>query len=64
METKKCSLEELGVIFASGGNPVGKEDIMPHDLSVEESRQILGLDVEDSNSEEDFKMIDAGVEKV
>lgn len=37
---------------------------MPHDLSVEESRQILGLDVEESSSEEDFKMIEAGVEKV
>lgn len=44
VETKKRSLEELDVIFAAGGNPVKKEKSMPHNLSVEESRRVLGLD--------------------
>lgn len=44
VETKKRSLEELDVIFAAGGNPVKKEQNMPHNLSVEESRRVLGLD--------------------
>jgi hypothetical protein len=64
VETKKRSLKELDVIFASGGNPVWKEKVMPHDLSVAKSRRILGLDVEDGSSEEDFKTTDVGVEKV
>lgn len=46
METKKRSLEELDVVFAAGGNPVRQEKQMPHGLSVEESRRILGLDEE------------------
>jgi hypothetical protein len=58
VEIKQRSLEELDVIFASGGNPVWKEKMMPHDLSVADSRRILGLDVDDSSSEEDFKMAD------
>ncbi|KAG9963896.1 general substrate transporter, partial [Aureobasidium melanogenum] len=44
VETKKRSLEEIDVIFAAGGNPVKKEQSMPHDLSVHESRRVLGLD--------------------
>jgi hypothetical protein len=44
VETRKRSLEELDVIFAAGGNPVNKEKSMPHNLSVEESRRVLGLD--------------------
>ncbi|KAK8215460.1 hypothetical protein M8818_002081 [Zalaria obscura] len=43
VETKKRSLEELDVIFAAGGNPVKKEQSMPHNLSVDESRRVLGL---------------------
>jgi hypothetical protein len=64
VETKKRSLEELDVIFASGGNPVWKEKVMPRDLLVAESRRILGLDVEYGSSEEDFKTTDVSVEKV
>ncbi|OCL10579.1 general substrate transporter [Glonium stellatum] len=45
VETKGRSLEELDVIFAAGGNPVKKEKSMPYNLSVEESRRVLGLDV-------------------
>jgi hypothetical protein len=37
-------LEELDVVFAAGGNPVRAEQKMPHGLSVEESRRILGLE--------------------
>ncbi|KAB5549435.1 general substrate transporter [Coniochaeta sp. 2T2.1] len=48
VETKKRSLEELDVIFAAGGNPVKKEQNMPHNLSVEESRCVLGLDADRS----------------
>lgn len=44
VETKKRSLEELDVVFAAGGNPVRQEQKMPHGLSVEESRRILGLE--------------------
>lgn len=44
VETKKRSLEELDVIFAAGGNPVRKEQSMPHNMSIEESRRVLGLD--------------------
>ena len=44
VETKKRSLEELDVVFAAGGNPVLQEKKMPHGLSVEESRRILGLE--------------------
>jgi hypothetical protein len=43
VETRKRSLEELDVIFAAGGNPVKKEQSMPHDISVDESRRVLGL---------------------
>jgi hypothetical protein len=43
VETRKCSLEELDVIFAAGGNPVKKEQSMGHNLSIEESRRVLGL---------------------
>jgi hypothetical protein len=64
VETKKSSLEELDVIFASGGNPVRKEKVIPHDLSVAESRQILGLDVKYGSSEEGFNTMNVGVEKV
>jgi hypothetical protein len=64
VETKQRSLEELDVIFASGGDPVRKEKIMPHDLSVAECRRILGLDLDDGSSEEDFKVADLGIEKV
>lgn len=64
VETKQRSLEELDVIFASGGDPVRKEKIMPHDLSVAESRRILGLDVDDNSSEEDLKTVNVGIEKV
>jgi len=64
VETKKGSLEELDVIFASGGNPVRKEKVIPHDLSVAESRQILGLDVKYGSSEEGFNTTNVGVEKV
>lgn len=64
VETKKCSHEELDVIFASGGNPVWKEKVMPNDLSAAESRQILGLDVKYSSSEEDVDTTDVGVGKV
>jgi len=48
VETKKRSLEELDVIFAAGGDPVKREKSMPYNLSVAESRRVLGLD-EDSN---------------
>jgi hypothetical protein len=51
-------------MFASGGNPVRKEKVMPHDLLVAESRRILGLDVKYGSSEEDFRTTDVGVEKV
>lgn len=44
VETKKRSLEELDVVFAAGGNPVSQEQKMPHGLSIEESRRILGLE--------------------
>lgn len=44
VETRKRSLEELDVVFAAGGNPVKREKEMRHYVSVEESRQILGLD--------------------
>jgi hypothetical protein len=64
VETKQRSLEERDVIFASGGDPVRKEKIMPHDLSVAESRRTLGLDVDDSSSEEGVKMVNVGIEKV
>ena len=64
VESKQRSLEELDVIFASGSDPVRKEKVMPHDLSVAESRRILGLDVDDGTSEEEFKMADVGIEKV
>ncbi|KAJ4418189.1 hypothetical protein N0V85_001521 [Neurospora sp. IMI 360204] len=43
VETKKRSLEELDVIFAAGGNPVKQEKSMPHNMSIEESRRVLGL---------------------
>jgi hypothetical protein len=43
---------------------VRKEKIMPHDLSVAECRRILGLDLDDGSSEEDFKVADLGIEKV
>ena len=33
VEKKKRSLEEFDVVFASGGSPVRKETIMPHNLS-------------------------------
>lgn len=44
VETKKRSLEELDVIFAAGGNPVKQEKNMPHNMTIEESRRVLGLD--------------------
>ena len=44
VETRKRSLEELDVVFAAGGNPVVQEQKMPHGLSVEDSRRILGLE--------------------
>lgn len=44
VETRKRSLEELDVVFAAGGNPVLQEQRMPHGLSGEESRRILGLE--------------------
>jgi Sugar (and other) transporter len=43
VETKNRSLEELDVIFASGAILVRKEKVMPQDLSMAESRRILGL---------------------
>ncbi|KAJ9654419.1 hypothetical protein H2201_009003 [Coniosporium apollinis] len=48
VETKKRSLEELDVIFAAGGDPVKREKSMPYNLSVAESRRVLGLN-EDSD---------------
>lgn len=62
--TKQRSLEELDVIFASGGDPVRKEKLMSHDLSVAEFRRILGLDMDDNSSEEDFKMTGIALQKV
>lgn len=44
VETRKRSLEELDVVFAAGGNPVLQEKKMPHGLSVDDSRRILGLE--------------------
>lgn len=37
-------MEELDVVFAQGGNAVKREKEMRHQVSVEESRYILGLD--------------------
>lgn len=31
------------VIFAAGGDPVKREKTMPHNISIEEARRILGL---------------------
>lgn len=47
VETKNRSLEELDVIFAAKGNPVKNEQRMPHDISIEEARRILGLNDEE-----------------
>ncbi|KAK4985023.1 hypothetical protein LTR50_006243 [Elasticomyces elasticus] len=61
VETKKRSLEELDVIFAAGGSPVKQEKAMPHNLSVAESRRVLGLD---ENPEEALERLSIGGEKV
>jgi hypothetical protein len=62
VEAKKFSLEGLSVVYASSRNSV-QEKILLHNPSGVESRRILGLDVEDSSSEEDFKVTDVGVER-
>ena len=60
VETKNRSLEELDVIFAAGGNPVWTEKRMPHGMSINESRRILGLEVIDSDASLEEYKVDVG----
>lgn len=43
-ETRRRSLEELDVVFASGIDPVKAEKQMPYGISVAEQRRALGLE--------------------
>lgn len=43
VETKKRSLEELDVVFATPGDPVKNEKRLPHDISIETAKTVLGL---------------------
>ena len=56
VETKKRSLEELDVVFATPGDPVKNEKRLPHDISIETAKTVLGLaddDTTESKSDED-----------
>lgn len=56
VETKKRSLEELDVVFATPGDPVKNEKRLPHDISIETAKAVLGLaeaDATGTKSDED-----------
>jgi hypothetical protein len=43
VETRKRSLEELDVVFATPGDPVKNEKRLKHDISIEMAKSVLGL---------------------
>lgn len=56
VETKKRSLEELDVVFATPGDPVKNEKRLQHDISIETAKAVLGLaddDTTESKSDKD-----------
>lgn len=58
VETRKRSLEELDVIFATPGDPVKNEKRLPKDISIEAAKAALGLDIAAEKTVVEVEQID------
>lgn len=59
VETRKRSLKELDVIFATPGDPVKNEKRLEYDISIETAKATLGLSSTDASENESKERVTA-----